>query len=524
MRRLTKYLLSIILIIAFMFSVVGCGEKPASKESEAKEELVIALDKYGTTPNPPDGIGVHNVTMVYEPLIFLNKKFELQPGLITSWERIDDLTWKFKLRKGVKFHNGKEFDAESAKLSIAHWLDSSVVYLKGRVVQMVNKDSFQVKDKYTLEVKTIKPCPYLPNFLTHNVVVAVEPDAFKKGEIVGTGPFKLKEIAKDQYVVVERNDDYWGKKPFFKKITFKIVPDANTRLMALQNGEVDIIYSPPLASVNDIKKDFNVVTGTAANTPCLLINHERPALQDVSVRKALCMAIDNKKIAEKIFYNLARPAKTLIPPEFIYSAESEVSEYSYDPDGARELLKKAGYVDTNNEGYVDKGGKNLELDFPFRPQDEEMAVVIADYLKQIGVKTKLTKLEAGGWAKKVQNEDDYDLTLFSTSVSWGGPSASFFDDFYSKSGLQYAKVVTPEIDKLIEEGLDLEASKKYKEADKKYKEMQKIVINEAVKYPLVYQNNIIAAKKQVKGVSLFPSSMFFSGDSDNGLIKVKWEE
>jgi peptide/nickel transport system substrate-binding protein len=206
------------------------------------------------------------------------------------------------------------------------------------------------------------------------------------------------------------------------------------------------------------------------------------------------------------------------------SAESEVSEYSYDPDGARELLKKAGYVDTNNEGYVDKGGKNLELDFPFRPQDEEMAVVIADYLKQIGVKTKLTKLEVGGWAKKVQNEDDYDLTLFSTSVSWGGPSASFFDDFYSKSGLQYAKVVTPEIDKLIEEGLDLEASKKYKEADKKYKEMQKIVINEAVKYPLVYQNNIIAAKKQVKGVSLFPSSMFFSGDSDNGLIKVKWEE
>jgi peptide/nickel transport system substrate-binding protein len=173
MRRLTKYLLSIILIIAFMFSVVGCGEKPASKESEAKEELVIALDKYGTTPNPPDGIGVHNVTMVYEPLIFLNKKFELQPGLITSWERIDDLTWKFKLRKGVKFHNGKEFDAESAKLSIAHWLDSSVVYLKGRVVQMVNKDSFQVKDKYTLEVKTKKSTKKSPVILLRTSMLLV---------------------------------------------------------------------------------------------------------------------------------------------------------------------------------------------------------------------------------------------------------------------------------------------------------------------------------------------------------------
>ncbi|MDH7579149.1 MAG: ABC transporter substrate-binding protein, partial [Bacillota bacterium] len=491
-----------------------------------KEELVIALASYGTTPLPPDGLGVHNLVHVYEPLIFLNDKFELQPGLVTSWERVDDLTWRFKLRRGVKFHNGKDFDAEAAAFSIAHWLDSSVAYLKGRVSQMVNSDSFQVKDKYTLEVKTIKPCPQFPSFLTHNAVVAVEPGAFKNGEIVGTGPFKLLEIVKDQYVSVERFDDYWGKKPFFKRIVFKIVLDANTRLMALQKGEVDVVLSPPPPTIEKIKDDFNVVIGRSSRTACILFNHERPALRDVNVRKALCMAVDRNKIAKTIFTDLVQPAKTLIPPEFIYSAESEVSGYPYDPARARELLEKAGYVDANKDGFVDKDGKDLELDFPFRPEDEELAVVIADYFKQIGVKTKLTKLEVGAWAKKWQDEGDYDLTLYPTTISWGGPSGAFYDDFYSKSGLHYAKVISPEIDKLIEEGLEFESWQKYEEAGKKFKEVQKVVVNDlAVKYPLIYATNIIATKKQVKDLTLFPLGwMFFSGDVNSGLITARWVE
>lgn len=107
MRRSVRCLLSLILIIAFMFSLVGCGEKPAAKEGEAKEELVIALDRYSAGKKPPEGLGVSECTQIYEPLLFLNHKLEIKPGLVTSWKRVDDLNWSLKLREGVKFHNGK---------------------------------------------------------------------------------------------------------------------------------------------------------------------------------------------------------------------------------------------------------------------------------------------------------------------------------------------------------------------------------------------------------------------------------
>jgi len=170
---------------------------------------------------PPVGLGVNQCTQIYEPLLFLNHKLEIQPGLVTSWERVDELNWRLKLREGVKFHKGKEFDAEAAKFAFTMYLDKTS-YIAQRVKKVVDKDSFKVVDKHTLEVKTLNPYPFFPTLMT--LLDAVDPDAFNKGEIVGTGPYKFKEEVTDEQVTVERNDNYWGKKPFFKRVVSKLFP------------------------------------------------------------------------------------------------------------------------------------------------------------------------------------------------------------------------------------------------------------------------------------------------------------
>jgi peptide/nickel transport system substrate-binding protein len=298
MQRSVRCLMSLVLIIAFMLTLVGCGEKPASKEGKGKEELVIALDTYSGGKKPPVGLGVNECTQIYEPLLFLNHKLEIQPGLVTSWERVDDLNWRLKLREGVKFHNGKEFDAEAAKFAFTMYLDKTS-YIAQRVKKVVDNDSFKVVDKHTLEVKTLNPYPFFPTLMT--LLDVMDPDAFNKGEIVGTGAYKFKEEVTDEQVTVERNDNYWGKKPFFKRVVFKIVPDQNTRMMALKTGDVDMALYPPIPSLKDLEKEYTIFKGFRG-LPFLTFNFEKTYCQDVNFRKALGMACDREKIAKEIYY------------------------------------------------------------------------------------------------------------------------------------------------------------------------------------------------------------------------------
>lgn len=529
MRRCGRHLLSIILIIAIAFSVAGCMEKPAARQAETKDELVVALERY-TAKKPPEGFGVATCTQVFEPLLFLNKKLEIQPGLVTSWERLDDLTWRFNLRQGVKFHNGKEFDAESAKFAFTVYLDTMKKgYLYQRVKEVVDHNSFKIVDKYTLEIKTLRPYPFLPNLMTHPSIVAMDPDAFNKGEIVGTGPFKFKEEAKDQYVVVERNDEYWGEKPYFKRIVFKIIPDANTRVMALQRGEVDIVLNPPYPLINELRKDFNVVIAPRGCTAILLFNHNRPQMQDINLRKALCMAFEKDKIVSRVFYGTASPAKAIVPPEVAYSAENEIQGWSYNPNEAKRLIEKAGYRETDS-GYVDKNGQPLKLRFTYYAPEEgykELAEAIASYYERIGVKTDIVTLEASAYYTEVIEKGNFDICLDLVGLFWGSPSTMLYDQLYSKSGLiGYHRPEDEEIDRLLEEGMELESRKDLAGAAEKYKAAQKRALEElVVSCPIAYQKHIVVSKKNVKGLSPFPIyGMYYNGDAEKELVKIRWKE
>jgi peptide/nickel transport system substrate-binding protein len=525
MRRSVRCLMSVVLIIAFMLTLVGCGEKPASKEGKGKEELVIALDTYSGGKKPPVGLGVNECTQIYEPLLFLNHKLEIQPGLVTSWERVDDLNWRLKLREGVKFHNGKEFDAEAAKFAFTMYLDKTS-YIAQRVKKVVDNDSFKVVDKHTLEVKTLNPYPFFPTLMT--LLDVMDPDAFNKGEIVGTGAYKFKEEVTDEQVTVERNDNYWGKKPFFKRVVFKIVPDQNTRMMALKTGDVDMALYPPIPSLKDLEKEYTIFKGFRG-LPFLMFNFERSYLKNVDFRKALCMAVDKEKIAKEIYQGTADPASSLIPKELLYSIEGEHQGIPFNLAEAKKILEKAGFKDSDSDGYVDQDGKNLELKFVYWAADEEyksIAETIGSNLKDIGVKANIVPVEAAAYSDVVLDKGDYDICLDATGIFWGSSSAMLYDHFYSKSGLiGFGRLKDTEVDKLIEEAMELESRKDIKGAAVKYKAAQKRAIDDLVSIcPVVFQKHIVAAKKNVKSFSPFPYyGMFYEGSSENLLGEIKWE-
>jgi len=525
MRRSVRGLISLILIIAFMLTLVGCGEKPAGKNGEAKEELVIALDRYSAGKKPPEGIGAAACTQIYEPLLFLNHKLEIQPGLVTKWERVDDLNWRLELREGVKFHNGKEFTAEAAKYAFTMYLDKTG-YAAQRIKEVVDKDSFKIIDEHTLEIKTIKPYPFFPTLLT--LVDGIETEAFNKGEIVGTGPYKFKEEVTDQYVTVERNDDYWGKKPFFKRVVFKIVPDQNTRVMAYKTGDVDMALYPPIPSIKDLEKEYTVFKGFKGY-PFLMFNFQKPYVKDINFRKALCMAVNKEKIAKEIFEGTADPANSLIPKELLYSIEGEYKGISYNLAKAKELLEESGYTDSNNDGFVDKDGNNVELRFVYWAADQEyksIAETIGSNLNEIGVKTNIVAVEAAAYNDVILNKGDYDICLDASGIFWGGPSTMLYDHFYSKSGLTgFHRLKDAEVDKLIEEGMELESRNDIKGAAVKYKAAQKRAIGDLVHIcPLVFTKHIVVAKKNVKNFTTFPQYwMFHNGVTENMIGEITWE-
>jgi len=529
MRRSVRFLMSMILIIAFMFTLVGCGDNPEAKEGETKEELVIAVDSYSSGKMPPEGLGAGGSTQIYEPLLFLNHKLDVQPGLVTSWERVDDLNWRLKLREGVKFHNGKEFDAEAAEYAFARHFGKTG-WAPQRVNEVLNEDSFKIVDKYTLEVKTIKPYPLLANLMTHNQVVAVDQESFENGEIVGTGPYKYKEEAKDQYVTVERNDDYWGKKPFFKRVVFKIVPDQNTRVMALETGDVDMALYPSIPSLKDLEQEYTIFKGFKG-LPFLMFNFDRSYMKNVDFRKALCMAVDREKIAEDVYEGTADPAYSLIPKELLYSIEGDHQGISFDPAEAKKILVKAGYKDSDNDGYVeDQDGKNLELKFVYWAADEyyqSIAETISSNLNDLGVKANISALEMAAYDEVILEKGDYDICLDATGIFWGSSSSSIFDHFYSKSGLTgFHRMADAEIDKLIEEGMELESKNDIKGAEVKYKAAQKRAIDDLIIIcPVVFQKHIVAADKNVKNFSPFPHfGMFTSGVTENMIGEITWED
>ena len=350
--------------------VVACGGDKSEGEKTAnevvKDEIVYANFRDIRDLNPHNYAGELSAqNILYEGLVKISPKGEILPSLAESWEISEDgKEYTFHLRKGVLFSDGEKFDANAVKANFDAIMDNKDRHGWLESVRLFNK--FEVVDENTFKIYLNKP--YFPMMIELGVIRPfrfVSPKAFKNGttkdgvnEYIGTGPYVLKQNTVDQEAIFEVNEKYWGEKPKVKIIRVKVIPDGQTRALALEKGEIDLLFGKNMIDAETMEKfstmkDFETKMSEPLSTRMMIVNTTKGALQDKNVRKAIQHVLDKKAISESIFGGSELPAEYLLAKTVKY-ADVDTVVYDYSLEEAGKLLDEAGWK-------LDANGKRMKL-------------------------------------------------------------------------------------------------------------------------------------------------------------------
>jgi len=364
---------------------VGLGRVPRAAAKGELEQVTMASPVEPGTMDPHMHanrwtLDVHN--QCFDQLIHRDPKAKMIPGLATAWKQRDERTWRFDLRKGVRYHGGEPFDAETVKYSYDRIMDPNTKSPIVSSLRLVEKVS--VVDSHTLDIVTKAPAPVLPAYLSlyTNIVskawmMAKGPE-FAARNINGTGAFKLTEWRKGDHIKLARNEGYWGGRPQIKNVTIRPIPDANSRVLALQKGEVDIVQDLPAALADEIKKNPEL-RGSAVpsiRVHFVVLRTDVKPLDNPRVRQALNYAINKEAIAKQLLRGYAHPLTQILTPA-MFGYAPDVSGFPYNPDRAKALLREAGLPK----------GFSTEISGPTLNGD--VIEAIAGNLREVGVETNI---------------------------------------------------------------------------------------------------------------------------------------
>lgn len=475
-----------------------------------KQEITVGVNR-NLVNGEEDFWYAHASLQVWEPLIRYDNEFQLQPGLAESWELSEDgLTWTFHLRQDAVFSNGTPYTSKSLLASIEHARASSgrpSLFLGGINFEEIygNPTSVTAVDDYTVQIAYDTPRPLLPYSIANHYSAQFEENQFDEnsnftGLPIGTGPFKLVDWERDQYAVLERNDNYYGEKPTLTKITIKIYPDANSRLSALKSGEVDALAELGAvlpAQAGEIRDDPNYVV-EAYNTACntyLLLNQSKAPFDDVRIRQALNLALNRDELVGELLYGYGVPAKGVI---LQYNTQwfSADAPLSYDAEAAKALLEEA------------TGGERVKFELLFNPPGQNLLgwpyPLIAQYLQAvlqpIGFDIELKQLEAAAVTDALNN-GEYEVAISNNCWATGDPNYQIRRTLGSDSviqGTQHGSFHNEEVDALLDQAqVELDPQKQID----LYKQAQAIGVDQVAIAPLFDQQTIIAYKPWVHGLS-----------------------
>ena len=393
---------------------------PAVAQERAKaEEVVVAFAAEPRTllPNTIVDWTTNNMLEhMYDRLVDRDPKtYKPIPMLATSWRVVDNTTWEFVLRTGVKFHNGEPFDAQAVKATIDYLKDpANKTHYAPRWTLV--KD-VQVVDPQTVRFITEKPWPGLIDRISLGDVLMMPPKALKTegpqgllAKPVGTGPFKFSQWVRDEKLVVVRNDDYWKGKAELKKVTFRFIPEFSARLAALLAGEIDIMKDVPPHAVDLVDKSGKATVRATVSSRInylALVTLKPGPMQDIRVRQAISHAINVDELIQQVLRGRAsKMCGPLSPINVDYSPK--VQCLKYDVKHAQALLKDAN---------IDPGRLTLTLDTPSGryPLDKDISQAIASQLGRIGITVNVVVNEWGTHLDKIKNRKTGDMFF----LGWG---------------------------------------------------------------------------------------------------------
>ena len=507
--RLVIYLL----LLSFVAVLLTAGCKVKTEVGQVvPKELIIGLEKNPETMDilKASEASWHPSHQMYETLVVPDYHMKPRPLLAESWERVDEVTWKFHLRKGVKFHDGTPFDAQAVKYSLER-LQKEGPKWAALLVKTVK--TIKVEDDYTILIVTETPFSPLVESLMVPCAAMVSPTAVEKYKAefaknpCGTGPFKLEEFIPEQRVVLVRNEDYWGNKPKLKKVICKTIADPSTRLMALQAGSVDVIRDLPLAEISMLEADqrFKVLKTLGTRTTYYGFNTDREYFKDIRLRKAFNYAINKEAIVTHVLHGIGQPAKGFVTPSI--PGYLDLESYPYNPEKAKQLLAETGWKDSNGDGILDKNGKPFKISLfvsSFTAQIKPVAETVQAQLREVGIELEIKTVEWGALTDVVMKRN-FDLVCDASPARCGGADyqlMSRFHSTYNPSIHARTGYANKRVDELLELARrEVDESKRMKI----YHEVQEIINQEAAVIPLFYEMEVVAVKAHVKGFKPHPA-------------------
>ncbi|WP_274650612.1 ABC transporter substrate-binding protein [Paenibacillus humicola] len=510
MKKKKTKLFSAALAVLLAAAVTGCsgGNEPAagagsgaasgSGSGAKKDELVVAIPSDpGGTWDPIDTFTVPWATVasnIFDGLVERGEDLKLEPGLAESWTYKDPKTLEFKLRQGVTFQDGEPFNAEAVKFTFDRLLGPD----GEKSPQRSNYDSIdkvEVVDDHTVVFKLKAVDPVLITKLAGYGAMIVPPKYYKEVgdeqfnvKPIGTGPFKVTDYVKDDHVTLEAYPEYWGGAPKLKKITYRYIPEATTRIAELQTGAVDIASSIPPSQASTIESDPNLTIQKAGSPTVSLIRFDvsQKPLDNVKVRQAINYAINKQEIIDTILNGFAKPISSL-QGDISFGNNPDLKPYPFDVDKAKQLLQEAG---------VQPGTK---LTFSIDGSDavfKEVAQAVATYLSDVGltveIKPQDTQTMYNDLIPKAAAGSMYQF-------GWGGWTLDFDNTaylLYKKGQFWNPSYSNPEVDKL----LDAERSSVVQDDRKKiFFQLTQLLKDEAVDVPLYQTMTVWGVNKKVAG-------------------------
>lgn len=388
----------------------------------------------------------NHVELVYENLVRFNHKMEIEPCLAESWEQPDRLTYVFHLRKGVRFHNGREMVADDVKYSTDRARNPKTAARPGMFEAIKSVD---VLDKYTVKFNLSSPDTVLLPVIAYGRHSAIVPR--EHGDLktlaCGTGPFKMKKFVPGDYTVYERNPDYWEKGlPRLDRVIYKVIKDETSRVAALRRGAVDIgwVKEIPLAKQLQKEEALRVIMTAPARITRLILRLDRFPFNNKKLRQAVSATIDRKAFIDTVLMGFGE-LTSFIPPSTapIALPQEEIVKlpfYKRDLELSKRLLREAGYPN---------GFEFTIVSSAHSPDYMAGAQMIQSFCKDVGIKVKIQQAEWGIHLKKWKTGDFQALILGS---SWyPAPEEYARKDVHSRSRTNYSKYKNPEVDKLLDE-------------------------------------------------------------------------
>lgn len=513
-KTMTKFL-SMAMTLVMVLSLVACGggNDAAGDDSAStggdpvvKDTLTVAISAAPNTLDPHSANLAHAINAlnpVYETLVRYDDNGEIKGLLAESWEQIDDVSWKFNLRKGVKFHNGEEMKASDVLFSIQRATGDKGVNVS-HVMYVVDGPACEVVDDYTVIIRTKTPFAPFLTYMTFMGACVVSEKAFTENEEFainnpcGTGPFTFESWVANDRTTYVRNENYWGEVPAYEKLVIRTIVEANSRVIELEAGSIDIAYEIPATDIArlDAGAETKIASRNSTTYEYLGMNCSKEPFNNPEFREAIAMAIDFEAMVTAVYGESAAVTRSPVNPGMTYSISEELPS-RYDPEAAKAIIEKLGLT-----------GSTFKMTTWNAQHRVDCATIMQSMLKEVGITLTIDAVELATWASDLESGNtDFFIAGFG-AIGFPDPDMNIYGPLHqgqipTSNYCYYANQHLSDIldqSRAIVDGPDRETI---------IEEVQQIVYDEVPMLPYANTMQVIGLRSDVQGFVPTPAQNHF---------------